>query len=196
MQPSMTLFAFSFLSMLTNIGGAWAQQPARPLPTPRSQPPAIDSDEPQVTTASFGDWVERCQRLRTGTEMVRVCEAAQTIMAEGQNGPVAQLAIGRIKKTDPLRVTLVLPVNAGFPSAPKLKVDSKSAETVELAWRRCVSGGCVADAPITEPILALWRAETVPGRIEAMTESEQTFQLSFSFRGLAQALAAMNKEEQ
>ena len=90
--------------------------------------------EPQSTSATFGDWVLRCNRVEVSGQPQRVCEVAQTIIIQGQNAPVSEVAIGRIKKTDPLRVTVVLPVNVSFPSAPQISLDGQA--TLELTWKR------------------------------------------------------------
>ncbi len=152
------------------------------------------SSDPQVTTASFGDWVERCQRVASGDETVKLCEIAQTFQIEGQSAPIAQLAVGRLKKTDPLRLTLVLPVNAAFPSAPKISVEGKGSESIELSWRRCVPSGCIADAVVSDELIAALRNEKNSGHIESKNGAGQTFSFALSFRGLGPAFDALMKE--
>ena len=159
----------------------------------KTELPGVSSD-PQVTTASFGDWVERCQRVASGEDTFRICEAAETFQVEGQSAPIAQLAIGRIKRSDPLRLTLVLPVNTAFPSAPKISVDGKPAESIELAWRRCIPSGCIADAVLSDDMVAQWRNEKSPGHIQSKNGAGQTFSFALSFRGLGPAYDALSKE--
>jgi invasion protein IalB len=171
-----------------------AAQTTQPAPNSKGVATAPVDAEPQTTTASFGDWVKRCQRVTVGGAPQRLCEVAQTVQVQGQPGPIAELAIGRVKKEDPLSVTLVLPVNVGFPSAPKVALDGKPADSAELAWRRCLQGGCYADAPIKDDLLRLWRASDAAGRIEARDAVGRPIAVSISFRGLAQALDALAKE--
>ena len=148
--------------------------------------------EPQSTSATFGDWVLRCNRMEVSGQPQRVCEVAQTIIIQGQQAPVAELAIGRIKKADPLRVTVVLPVNVTFPSAPQVQLDGK--EALELAWKRCLPNGCYADAVPKEEVLRSWRAARTTGRVETKDAFGRNVVVTISFRGLNQALDAMNKE--
>jgi invasion protein IalB len=152
------------------------------------------SGEPQLTTASFGDWVERCQRLTGPGEVRKVCEVALTVTASGQNGqtsPLAEIAIGRVKKTDPLRLTLVLPVNVGFPSAPKLDLEGQDA--IDLVWRQCVPAGCFADAAFgTDQQSALRDAKSA--KVESKAAGGQAFNFAVSLRGLPQALDALARE--
>ena len=131
---------------------AVAQLPksAAPAPAAKSEsPPPVDA-EPNSTSANFGDWTLRCQRLGNGAETRRVCEVTQQIRAQDQQNPVAELAIGRLKKADPLRLTVVLPVNVTISNPPSFSADSKVPELLDLAWRKCLPGGCIADALMTD----------------------------------------------
>jgi len=148
--------------------------------------------DPSVTTAAFGDWVERCQKVTGSPDVSKVCEVAQTIQVEGQNSPIAQLAIGRLKKSDPLHLTVVLPVNVAFPSTPK--VDLGNSKFLELAWKRCVPGGCIGEATISDSDVADLLSGADKGEINSKTSQGQDFKLAFSFRGLSQSLDALSKE--
>ena len=160
---------------------------------PKKEAEPVSSD-PQLTTASFGDWVERCQRVTGPGDIHKVCEVALTVTANNQNGqtaPVAEIAIGRVKKTDPLRLTLVLPVNVGFPSAPKLSPEGR--DPLELVWKQCVPAGCFADALFgADQQNALRDAKSA--KIESKAAGGQAIIFSISLRGLPQALDALAKE--
>jgi invasion protein IalB len=162
----------------------------KPKPSPEAAPKKDAepvSNDPQLTTATFGDWVERCQRVAAG----KVCEVALTVTANGQNAPLAELALGRARKADPLRFTLVLPVNVGFPSAPKITLDG--GETLELVWRQCVPAGCFADASLSGEQLSALR-ESKSAKADSKAAGGQAFNFAVSLRGLPQALDAMARE--
>src|SRR5262249_19200292 len=97
-----------------------AMQPAQ-APAAAAQP----SNEPQATTASFADWMLRCQRTGTGAEAHQNCELAQSVMVKGQQAPVAQLAFGKMAptSTEPLHVTVAVPHNISFPSTVRVAID-------------------------------------------------------------------------
>jgi invasion protein IalB len=173
-------------------GGAWAASD-KPRPTPEASPRKEEavSNDPQMTTATFGDWVERCQRVNAGGEPRRLCEVAQTITANGQTAPLAQIAIGRLKKADPLRLTLVLPVNVSFPSNPKVRLEGEDA--LDLAWRQCLPAGCFADAALGGDAQRAWR-EAKAAKVESKSASGQSFNFAISLRGLPQALDALGRE--
>jgi len=157
---------------------------------PKKGRDAISSD-PQMTTATYGDWVERCQRLDANGEPRRVCEVALTVAASGQSAPLAEIAIGRPKRNAALRLTLVLPVNVSFPSAPK--ITAEGGDAVELSWRRCTPAGCFADSTFDAGLLRAWR-EAKTAKVESKSASGGYFNFAISLRGLPQALDALLKE--
>ena len=176
------------LALATSVQAA-AEKP-KPEPSPKKESEAISND-PQMTTATFGDWIERCQRVSANGEPRRFCEVALTVTASGQSAPLAEIAIGRLKKADSLRLTLVLPVNVSFPSAPKISLDA--ADPLELAWRQCVPAGCFADAAFGVEAQRAWR-EAKSAKVESKSAGGQSFNFAISLRGLPQALDAMARE--
>jgi invasion protein IalB len=194
----------SMCAALSIYGLAFAQSekpaPKRAEPAVKGEPTpatksdsAANSDDPQTTTASYGDWVVRCQRMAIEGETRRLCEVDQTIQ-NGQNSPFAQLAISRLRKSEPLKLTLALPVNVGFPSAPKVSLEGKDGESLALSWRRCIPAGCIADAALSEEVLSTWRAAKTQGQVESKNSQGQEFKFAISFRGLGPALEALAKE--
>lgn len=169
----------------------WSSSSLCAQPRPAEQKPV--EAEPQSTSATFGDWVMRCNRISdTSGQAQRVCEVAQTIIIQGQQAPVAEVAIGRIKKSDPLLVTVVLPINVAFPSTPQISLDGHPA--LDLTWKRCLPNGCFADAAPKDDVIRYWRAAKTTGRIETKDAFGRNVVVTISFRGLAQALDALNKE--
>jgi invasion protein IalB len=169
----------------------------KPKPSPSAEAPAARKDadpissDPQLTTATFGDWVERCQRVAANGETRRLCEVALTVTAQGQNQPLAELAIGRLKKGDPLRMTLVLPVNVSFPSTPKIQVEGD--DPLDFAWKQCVPAGCFADVAFGADAQRAWR-DAKTAKIESKAAGGQGFSFNVSLRGLPQALDALARE--
>jgi len=173
-----------------------AQAPKSVAPgTPAKQEsPGSINAEPNSTEASFGDWILRCQRLGNGAETQYLCEVAQQIHAQDQQNPVAELAIGRLKQADPLRLTVVLPVNVTFSSVPSFTADSKVPDSLDLGWRKCLPGGCIADALMKDDVLRHWKSQTSAGRIAWTDAGGRDHAIALSFHGLAQALDALSKE--
>jgi invasion protein IalB len=172
---------------------AQPQSPAQPQNAPA---PAPVSSEPEVTTASYGSWTLRCQRRAEAGTDGRFCEVEQNIVPQGQQNPIAQVAVGRPSPKEELRVTTVLPANVSFPSTAKISNGDKDAG-VELAWRRCLQGGCIADNVLKEESLRNWRNEASDdsGHLVFNEASGRSVNITFSFRGFAQAMDALAKEK-
>jgi invasion protein IalB len=118
----------------------------------------------------------------------------QQIRAQDQQNPVAELAIGRLKKVDPLHLTVVLPVNVTFSNPPSFTADGKVPEPLDIGWRKCLPGGCIADAVLKEDMLRRWKAQTSTGHIAWTDAAGRDLTIDLSFRGLTQALDALSRE--
>ncbi len=185
------------LGMAALAGPVAAQTPAaKPAGPPAAAPaPAAPiSPEPSSTTASFGDWTLRCQRIADAGKTVRICEVAQVLQAQGQQVPIAQIALGRLANGEPVRVTAVMPVSISFPSSVQIAMGEKDAKPLELPWRRCLPTGCFAETAPGDDVLKQWRKASEPGRILFRDAAGRDLALPLSARGLDQALDALAKE--
>ena len=171
-----------------------APAPAKPtvpiLPTDATRPTPVGA-EPEATTASYGDWLLRCQRITTVGAAQQVCDVTQTVQAQGQQNPLLQLSFGQPVAKEPIKLTIYAPVNVSFPSVARLAIDDKDMQPAELMWRRCQPGGCVADLEIKEELLKRWRAQFGGGVVKIVDATGREIAIPFSFRGLAQALDAL-----
>lgn len=176
---------------LTAIAAGQSVAQTKPPAKPPAQPV---SSEPETTTASYGVWTLRCTHRQVGDTHQRFCEVEQGVVPQGQQNPIAQIGVGRLSPKDDLRITLVLPNNITFQTAPKIIANDKDPG-VELTWRRCVPGGCIADAIFTEDTLRAWHAVAADtGRLLFTNAAGQNVAVEFSFRGFGQAMDAFAKE--
>src|SRR5262245_47502471 len=94
------------------LAGALAQpaaaQPAQPSP-----------QQPQQTTASYEDWVVRCEVLQ-GPPQRKSCEMVQQTHAKGGQGVISQIAIGRPVKNEPTKLVVQLPIGIWLPTGVKV----------------------------------------------------------------------------
>jgi invasion protein IalB len=173
---------------------AFAQTPkeAKEPAKPPAGPPAPVSSTPERTTASFGDWVVRCDAAPAPAK--RVCEVAQAMTVQGQSAPVAQIAFGRATRAEPMRASVALPVAVTLTAKPKILSEKDDKSPIELTWQRCIPGGCIASATVTDDVMARLGARTEPGGIAFKDAAEHDIAIPLSFRGLTQALAALAKE--
>ena len=193
----MMIRVIAMTAALGALSPALAQQ--KPAPTPAPSPnsaaqaapaPAPVSAEPSATTASFGDWVLRCQKV----EATRACEIGQTINVQGQQQPIAQIAIGRPAPKERLRITVVLPNNVTLGTNVRMGLGEKAEQALALGWRRCLPMGCFADAELPEDQLRRFRVATEQGRTIFSDGAGREIALPFSFNGLAQAIDALGRE--
>lgn len=167
---------------------------AKPATAPSPAPTlAPVSSEPESTTANFGDWILHCTRVQGATQRLKLCEVVQSIAVQGQSSPIAEIALGRVAAEEALKITAVLPNNVSFPSGVSISIDEKDLLAAELVWRRCLPGGCFADIDVREEQSDRWRSQTDKGRLKFKDGSGRDVVLPFSFRGLAQALDALEK---
>jgi len=180
------------LAVVLGAGHAAAQTPAKApaaapaAPAASAQPPSSD---PAQTTATYGDWVLRCVRPATGPH---VCEVVQSMVVQGQQQPVAQVAVGYDKND--LRFTMLVPPAISLSRGPTLGVANASAPHFDLAWRRCLPNGCFADVAVGSELLKLLRSRTEPMQIDFRDAAEREVKLPLSLRGLVPALDALAKE--
>ena len=190
MRKTRISIVLAFLSTSVCSAPVVAQTPPPP-PAPATAPalPPVSAD-PQITTATFGDWVLRC--VKPDLKTAKSCEIVQTLQVQNQ-GTIAQLAFGRLNPKDPLRLTVVVPPNISLPSTLRVGIDEKDPQSVEVSWRRCLPGGCYADGEAKDDTLRRWRAQPERGQLQVLTGTGQPVIIPFSFRGLAQALDALAK---
>ena len=175
------------LAVVLATGQAAAQtppaKPAGTLPMP---------SDPTQTTASYGDWVLRCVRTGDKGGGQRACELVQTMVLQGQQQPVAQVAVGYDKND--LRLTLLLPPAVSFSRMPSLGAAGAAEPHYDLAWRRCLPTGCFADVQVGPELNKLLRTRSEPMVITFKDAREGDGSLPFSLRGLVPALDALAKE--
>jgi invasion protein IalB len=185
------------LAVLGLAAPALAQQtpPAKPpanQPAPANPPAPAPAADPAQTTATYGDWVLRCVRTGDKGSGPRACEVVQTMVLQGQQQPVAQVALG-YDKSD-LRLTLLVPPAVSFSRNPALGVAGATTPHYDLSWRRCLPTGCFADVQVGPELTKLLRSRTEPMQFSFKDAGERDAALPFSFRGLVPALDALAKE--
>lgn len=159
------------------------------------------SAEPASTTATYGDWVVRCVQLPApengkAARASRSCETVQTVQVQGQQQPVAQLAIGRLPEDRSLVVTAVVPVNIAFPGMIHVsgngKTGSEEKGSIDLVWQKCFAGSCAANGKPDDATLAALRGGT-QGQLRFADANGNLVSVPLSWRGLDQALAALER---
>ncbi len=109
-----------------------------------------------------------------------------------QPKPVALIAVGREKPTEPIRLVVQLPVNVNIPGRLKITL-KEGVPAFDLNIERCVPTGCFVVLQPADDILRQLRAQADPGRISYKDAAQHDVARPFSLRGLSQALDALPK---
>jgi invasion protein IalB len=200
--------ALPALALALGLSGVALAQPARPAPQPpATSPPAATPPAPAApaalpdrTQAIFGDWLMRCETQRPqGQPVARVCETAIT-MNDQRGQAIAQIVLGRIGRTDAYRMLVQLPLELRVDQAARLVLDptANPPEAITLPFRLCSAsrGGCFGEMEALAPVLVTrMRARgDGPGRLDFRDSAGREVQITFSFRGFAQAMDALARE--
>jgi invasion protein IalB len=152
------------------------------------RPPA-ESETPQSTAATYGDWVVQCQ-MQSGTPPKKICEMAQVTEVQGKNLPFSRVMIVEPGKGEPLKLVVQVPVNVSF--AAKVRVQTSASDSGMAApFARCASIGCFADFEINEDVLRKLRAATGPGKLTFADAGGRDVAIPMSFKGFSAALDAL-----
>jgi invasion protein IalB len=146
---------------------------------------------PQRTTATFEDWTLRCETQ--GNPAVKNCELVQAVTAPGQNQPITQIAIGRAKPKDAMKIVFQLPVNVWIATGVSFLIEVKG-QPVAATMRWCNPAGCFADADLSNDHLKRMRAATAQGRFGFKDATRRDVNIPVSFKGFSAALDALAKE--
>lgn len=183
------------LGLLLVVSSATGQSAPKPAPGAATPPAAAAvTATPSRTTASFGDWTLRCDRLAEATPPRRMCELSLVVQNAGDQNVLAQVAVGRPAAGEPLRITIVLPANITVAATPELIIDGKEAGSLDLAWLHCLPGGCIATAVISDDVLRKLKASPTPGRLEYHDATGREIKLPVPWRGFSEAYDAFGKE--
>jgi len=156
-------------------------------PAPPASPPT-----PQQTTASFDDWIVRCE-TRAGPPVQKTCEMVQFTQTKGQQGVLSEIAIGRPLKNLPFKIAVQLPIGIWLPTG--VRIVAGTADSGLLAtFKRCIPQSCFADTEIKDDVIKRLRASTQNGRLEFKDGTQKDVSLPISFKGFGAAYDALLKE--
>lgn len=171
-----------------------AQQPRKPVPATTGQKPALgtaDDEGPTRTSATYEDWVVRCERAE-GSNMPKVCEVAQTLqIGNPQQNLTAQVVFGKLTRDAPLRLVLQLPVGVWLPAGATLTVGD-GGKPIPVDFKFCIRA-CIADVELTPQQAAALVSAKGGGSLVFKDRNQAQVSLPISLKGLAPALAARDK---
>jgi invasion protein IalB len=160
----------------------WAANGAASAET--ATPPQARS--PQRTTATYDDWVVRCEILGPA----KTCEMAQATQIQGQSQPITQIAIGQQSKGVPMKIVFEVPINVWLPAGVKLVLDEKDP-AIATVYGRCLPTACLADTDLRDDQITKLRAMVASGKLEFKDAAQRDISIPVSFKGFEQAYQAL-----
>jgi invasion protein IalB len=145
--------------------------------------------QPDRTTASYGDWVLRCDLKATGE---RSCEVAQTIQ-DIQAQILAQVTARRVSPGGQLLLTVQVGTNIAIPEPGRLMIDERAA--LNLAFRRCLQRGCFAELQLPDEDAITFAQRAEAARFNYRSADGASISIPVSLRGLASSLEALKAAE-
>lgn len=187
-----TALAFSATLLAgTAFAQAPAQRPAQPRPVQAQATPTPGAvSQPDNTTATYGDWILRCQQ----SVAARVCEIVQTLEQQGQRGPIALVAIGRPVKSEPIKLVIQVPPNLALGDKASVRVVVAEKDEALAVFQRCLPGGCFAEATLSDDVFKRWRGFSEAGQMRYLDAGKREVTLPLSFRGFPAAAEALQRE--
>jgi invasion protein IalB len=152
---------------------------------------AASAQTPQQTTATYEDWVVRCE-TQPGPPARKTCEMVQYTQRQGQ-GVISQVAIGHPVKGQPLKLVIQVPTGVWLPAGVKLVTGAVDAGLL-ATFKRCLPTGCFADIETRDSIVKKFSALSEPGKLEFKDGNLKDVSLPVSFKGFGAAFDALSKE--
>jgi invasion protein IalB len=173
-----------------------APPPAAAVPAPPPPPPAVREQSagprPDRTTATYGDWVLRCEYPSGGGELS--CEVAQTILDQ-RGQALAQVTVRRAGATPSARLAVSVQVGASATVAEPLRLTIEDQPALTLPFRRCLPRGCFAEALQSDAELGGLARRAEAAKLEFRDGDGQAAVIPASLRGLAASVDAPRSAE-
>ena len=147
---------------------------------------------PQQTTATYDDWIVRCE-AQPGPPPQKTCEMVQFTQVKGQPGVLTQIAIGRPVKGQPIKLVIQVPISVWLPTGVRLHSNGKDFG-ISATFKRCMPTACFAELDVKDDTIRKFRSTTEAGKLEFKDANQKDIALPVSFKGFGVAYDALSKE--
>jgi len=154
--------------------------------------PAAQAPPPQQTSATYEDWIVRCE-IKPGPPRQKSCEMVQFTQVKGQPGVLTQIAIGQAAKGQPTPLVIQVPISVWLPAGVKLTAGGKD-EGLQMTFKICVPSACIANMEIRDDVIRKLRAATDQGKLQFKDANQRDIALPVSYKGFNPAYEALLKE--
>jgi invasion protein IalB len=185
-------------ALMASAGIALAQQPPKPAPAqhpaaaaqPGGQP--VLANEPQRTTATYGDWVVQCV-ANSSPPPDAICDMSQVTQVQGKNVPFSRVAVAHPDKGQPVKLIVQVPVNVSF--ATQVHIQTSDDDPGVIApFANCNPNGCFAEFDLRDDLLKKLYGATSAGKMSFADAGGHAITVPMSFNGFSQAFDALSKK--
>lgn len=99
---------------------------------------------------TVGDWAVEC--LTVSNPAPDQCQLYQRILTQDPNTVALIAALAWSQSDKALLAQISLPLGSDLTSPPSLNINGEAVAS--FAWSRCLSTGCLIEAPLPEPLVA------------------------------------------
>jgi invasion protein IalB len=150
------------------------------------------SDAPQLTTATYGDWIVQCA-TPTKPPAQKVCDMAQTTQVQGRDAPFSRVAVMHPVRGQPVKLIVQVPVNVSF--ATNVRIRTSDADPGFMApFARCIPNGCFAEFDLRDDMVRKLHAASGAGKLSFPAAAGREIDIPLSFKGFSQAFDALSRE--
>ena len=146
----------------------------------------------QSTTATYEDWVLRCE-TQPVPPAKKSCDMEQMTQVKGAPNPLSRAAVTRPAPGQPVKLTVQVPVNVSFATPLRIRISDKEPE-FSAPFRRCAPAGCFAELDLKDDVIKKMRTATETGKIMFKDAADRDVAIPLSFKGFGAALDALMKE--
>jgi invasion protein IalB len=146
------------------------------------------SQAQQSTSATYNDWVVRCQR-DAGASKKR-CLMDQVTQVKGKNEAFSRIALASPINGRPINLEVQFPVNVSFRSPVVIRTDDADPG-VNAPFDHCLPAGCFAEFELNDEAIKKLRAADAIGKASFKDASGRDVAVPVSFKGFREAFDAL-----
>jgi invasion protein IalB len=189
---TMNSYAGRWLTGVLLSVGMCASALAAPAVQRAAQPQPAQSDTPQMTTATYGDWVVQCETVPKPPNQ-KVCDMAQTTQVQGRDVPFSRVAVAHPARGQAVKLIVQVPVNVSFSANVRVRTADTDPGIV-APFARCIPNGCFAEFDLRDDMLKKLYAASGVGKLSFTGAAGREIDVPLSFKGFAQAYDALSRE--
>jgi len=150
------------------------------------------SQAQQSTSATYGDWVVRCQKDAGAGK--KSCLMDQMTQVKGKNVTFSRIVLAAPIGGRPINLEVQLPVNVSLRAPVIIRADDADPG-VSAPFDRCLPAGCFAEFELKDEAAKKLRAADAVGKATFKDASGRDVAVPVSFKGFREAFDALAKNE-